>query len=326
MAAYLRGLGWMKCQPGNPAVRLFGGTLGLGASRTWKEKLRSWLMNDRFLPAFELTAENARQYYAVILKAKAGALIGYASAILNMVEHMSAQGLRGSPLSSVIYTAEHMPHELRSRISDAFQSPVFAYYGSGEINSIAYECEGEAGYLVVQEQIILEATDNAPARFQEDGRGEACVTTLFNYAMPMIRYLIGDVLELGPAPSGRAHQRIVCLEGRIMDQLSATDGHAVSSVLPTHFVMRSGLPVWKYQVVQTAHDEMAFHYVTPDERALSREAEEVVTGAFRKFLGSDLRVRFVYGEFETTVAGKHRFVINRTLSTGQSPHGGECAK
>ena len=325
-AAILRGLGWMKYQPGKPAVRLFGGSLGVGSGRTWKAKLRSWLMNDRFLSAFEITAENARHYHDVILKAKGSALIGYASAILNLVEYMSRLGLRGSPLRSVIYTAEHMPHELRPRISDALQAPVFAYYGGGEIHSIAYECEGEAGYLVCQEHIILEAAGNAPERFQEEGRGEACVTALFNYAMPMIRYLNGDVLELRPAASGRAHQRIACLEGRIMDQLSATDGHAVSSALPAHFVLRSGLPVWKYQVVQTTLDEIVFHYMTADEGALSREAQEVVTAAFRRFLGSDLQVRFVYGEFETTVAGKHRFVINRTLSTGKSPQSGDCAK
>ena len=219
-----------------------------------------------------------------------------------------------------------MPQELRSRISDVLQSPVFAYYGGGEIHSIAYECEGEAGYLVSQEHILLEASGDEPERFQEEGRGEACVTALFNYAMPMIRYINGDVLELRPSAGGRAHQRIACLEGRIMDQLSATDGHAVSSVLPTHFVLRSELPVWKYQVVQTTLDEIVFHYMTPNSDALGREAQEVVTGAFRKFLGSDLQVRFVYGEFETTIAGKHRFVINRAISPGKSPNSEEYAK
>ena len=65
--------------------------------------------------------------------------------------------------------------------------------------------------------------------------------------MPLIRYLNGDVFELKQPQHGRAHLRIAKLEGRVMDQLFATDGQRISSVLPTHMIFRRGLPIWKYQ-------------------------------------------------------------------------------
>jgi phenylacetate-CoA ligase len=313
VAAYLRGFEWMKYQLGRPTVSLFGGSLGFDSNPNLKVRLREWLLNRRFLPAFELTRENVGDYVATIRQAKGGVLVGYASAALNLAEYMSALGLRGSPLQSVICTAEQMPDEWRSRISEVLEAPVFCYYGCGEVNSIAYECCGEEGYIVSQEHVILEIGCDDPANFQDQGRGEACITTLFNYAMPLIRYLNGDVFELKQPRNGRAHLRIAKLEGRIMDQLFRTDGQRISSVLPTHMVFRSGVPIWKYQVVQTELDRLVFHYMLRDGESLSCEMQHTLVGVLRRYLGDELQVLFMEGEFETTRSGKHRFVINRVL-------------
>lgn len=311
VAAYLRGLQWMKYELGRPLVSLFGGSLGFSENRSLKTRIGEWLLNCRFLPAFELTPENVREYIAAISQARAGVLVGYASAMINLAEFMSRCGIRGSPLNSVICSAEYMPDEWRIRIKEILGVPVFCYYGCGEVNSIAYECSGEQGYVVSQEHVILEVGGHDPAEFRDAGRGEACVTTLFNYAMPLIRYLNGDVVDLTHPTSGRAHLRITKLEGRIMDQLLATDGHRVSSVLPTHLVLKSAVPVWKYQVVQTEPDTIVFHYLLRDSEQLSRKMQDNLVEVFRRYLGDNLRIQFVLGEFETTRAGKHRFVINR---------------
>jgi phenylacetate-CoA ligase len=313
VAAYLRGFEWMKYRLGRPTVYLFGGSLGLDANPNLKARLREWLLNTRFLPAFELTRENVRDYVATIRQAKRGILVGYPSAVLNLAEYMSMIGLQGSPLESVICTAEQMPEEWRIRINEVLGAPVFCYYGCGEVNGIAHECAGEEGYVVSQEHVILEIGGDNPANFQDQGRGEACITTLFNYAMPLIRYLNGDAFELKYPRNGCAHLRIAKLEGRVMDQLFRTDGQKISSALPPHLVFRSGVPFWKYQAVQTEFDKIVFHYMLRDGDSLSREMQNTLVGVFRRYLGDELQVSFVEGEFETPSSGKHRFVINRVL-------------
>lgn len=315
VAAYLRGFEWMNYRLGGLNVRLFGGSLGLSTDMSLKSKLREWLLNSRLLPAFELRPENVRTYVAAIQNAPGGVLIGYASAVLNLAEYMSRQGLKGSPLASVICTAEHMPEEWRARIREVLGAPVFCYYGCGEINSIAYECAGEDGYVVSQEHVVLEVGGADPTRFSEQGQGQVCITTLFNYAMPLVRYLNGDLCQLKHVQGRHAHLRIVKLEGRVMDQLLTSDGHQISSVLPTHLVFRSGVPVWKYQVVQTARDELVFHYLLRGGGCLSREMERTLAGVFRSYLGADLQVRFQVGDFEISKSGKHRFVINRVAES-----------
>jgi len=315
VAAYLRGFEWMNYQLGSPMVRLFGGSLGLKAKPNVKDKIRERLFNYRFLPAFELTPENVSIYFETIRQAKGGVLVGYASAMMNLVEYMSWSGLQGSPLKSAICTAEYLPDQWRKRISEVLGVPVFCYYGCGEVNSIAYECSGVDGYIVSEELLVLEvAADEETTKFQDLGKGLACVTTLFNYAMPLVRYLNGDVLELDRSPSENGRLRIAKLEGRVADRLVATDGHMVSGALPPHLVFKSGVPVWKYQVVQVERDRIFFHYLMSDGNAFTPLMRDTLATALRRYLGEDMKISFVLGKFEVPPSGKHRFVINRVQS------------
>jgi phenylacetate-CoA ligase len=309
--AYLRGLEWMKYNLGRPRVCLFGGSLGMQDRSTLSSKMKTWILNTRLLPAFELKPENVGTYLQVIRKAKGGILLGYASAVRNLAEYMVRAGFRGSPLQSVICTAEFMPDEWRERIGEVLQVPVYCYYGCGEVNSIAYESSEADDYIVSEEHVILEVGGPDPKDFRDQGRGEACITTLFNYAMPLLRYLNGDILELKRPSSGYPHGRITKLEGRVADQLMATDGHMVSGALPPHLVLKSAVPVWKYQVVQEKVDRIVFHYLMADNGILTPPMKQTLTTVLRTYLGQDMDISFVTGQFEVPPSGKHRFVINK---------------
>jgi phenylacetate-CoA ligase len=311
--AYLRGMRWMKWQWGRPMVRLFGGSLGLSDETLWT-RFRAWVLYNRFLPAFELSPDNLAEYLKVIHQARGGVLVGYASVVRNLAEYMAAEGLQGSPLESVICTAEYMPEQWRREIEKALEAPVFCYYGCGEVHSLGYECDGEEGYLVPEEHIVLEVEGDHPGKLRREGRGQACITTLYNHAMPLIRYLNGDMLELSSPREGRAHLRITDLEGRVVDQLLDVNGVKVSGTLPPHIIHETDLALWKYQVVQTGLDRLVFHYRLENGGHLSSKAKRTLECTFQKCLGEGLRVEFVEGDFETTGSGKHRFVINRLLS------------
>jgi phenylacetate-CoA ligase len=303
----------MNYRAGKPLIRLFGGSLGLGENRSAKTRLKEWLLNNRFLPAFELTPHNVDRYVAIINQAKGGVLVGYASATFNLAEFMCRAGFKGSPLASVICTAEYMPEDWKQRVTEVLGVPVFCYYGCGEVTGIAHECSGEEGYIIAQEHVIVEVANGKPAAFEDQGSGQACITTLFNYAMPLIRYLNGDMLQLGYSDNGHSHLRIMGLQGRVMDQLFRTDGTRISAALPPHIVYKSGVPVWKYQVVQTALDEIAFHYLLRGRDVLTNEMKHTLTHVFKTHLGQNLGIEFVAGRFELSKSGKHRLVINRCI-------------
>jgi len=311
VAAYLRGFQWMGYRPGSPMVRLFGGSLGIPNRTTLRTKVREWLFHSRFLPAFELGPGNFHDYVDLIRRSPGGVLVGYASAVLNLAEHMRSAGMQGSPLRSVICTAEYMPKEWRERISGVLGVPVFCYYGCGEITGVAHEHATESGYVVSQEHIIVEAAGKGEAEFQDEGYGKIALTTLYNYAMPLIRYLNGDLVRLGYASSGLAHLRITEMGGRVVDQPICTDGNQISGMFVPHLVYQSGCPAWKYQLVQTSMDRVEFHYVLPSEQQeLSPTMQETLQHQLRKHLGSGLHVEFVKGQFLVTPSGKHRIYVD----------------
>jgi phenylacetate-CoA ligase len=310
-AAYLRGFKWMGYQIGCPMVRLFGGSLGLDDRKTFRSIIREFMFNSRFLPAFELSRENAVDYVREINRYKGTVLVGYSSVLRNLAEHICQQGLKVGSIESVISTAEPLPEHWRVEISSAIKAPVYSYYGCGEVNSMGYEKPGQVGYIVPQEHIILESTNNKSDVYSPTGRGQACVTTLFNYAMPLIRYLNGDELNLSYFDSGLAHQRILSIEGRVMDQLVASNGEKISGAFVPHLVFKSGFPAWKYQVVQFDRNSIQFHYLPNPNNPVSMEMFSELTKVFKKHLGKDIHVEFSEGDFEQTPAGKHRFVINQ---------------
>lgn len=317
-AAYLRGFEWMGYILGSPMVRLFGGSLGLPEDRNLRSNLRDWIFNSRFLPAFELNPDNVLNYVDIIRQAKGGVLVGYTSAVRNLAQFMDLKSLHVNSLRSVICTAEYMPAEWRQFISHVFQAPVYCYYGCGEVHSMGYECSSEEGYLVPTEHIVLEAADGNPGVFRDVGRGEACVTTLFNYAMPLLRYLNGDMLDLSYTDNGRGHQRIVRLDGRVVDQLQHTDGHTVSGAFVPHLIYKSGLPVWKYQMIQHDECKIDFHFSLRDGAQLTPEDEQTLTDILRDHLGNQVQINFIPEHYELTKSGKHRFVINRTVESNES--------
>jgi len=322
-AAYLRGFKWMNYCFGKPQVRLFGGSLGIAVEKSFRGVVENILFNNHFIPAFELTLNNVGSYVQVVQGARDGVLIGYASAIMNMANYMSQRGFSGSPLKSVICTAEYLPEEWRGFIQNVFQAPVFTYYGCGEVHSLGYECSGEKGYIIPQEHVILEVRGNLDSEFNDQGRGETAITTLFNFAMPLIRYLNGDILELGYESSGHAHARIVNIEGRVLDQLLTTDGQLISGAFSPHLILKTKAPVIKYQVIQNDYDKIDFHYELKDDLTLTNEVGDVLASIFRKYLGENMKVTFVKNSFETSKSRKHRFVINKVLASRHSTTSGK---
>jgi phenylacetate-CoA ligase len=313
MAAYIRGFTWMGHQWGNPIVQLFGGSLGVA-----KSSFRSWIVNKTFnsilLPAFELRPQTMKRYIEAVENSPNGSLVAYPSAALNFAKYASDMDWRPK-LSTIICTAEQMPELWRKKISDVFKTPVYSYYGCNEVGSLGYQHHSDVGYIIPQEHAIVEIRKENPSELITEGEGELVVTSLFNYAMPIIRYINGDCGRIGYAEDGTLrHQRILELQGRVMDQLLDSRGISIGSVLPTYIIQKTGVELLKYQVVQPMIGQIEFHYEMPGASDIASADRALITEVFLRHLGNDTIIEFVRGGFELTPAGKHRLVINKVLS------------
>jgi len=311
-ACFFRGLNWAGWSFGSPLVQLTGGSLGLPSQRTLRVRARLWLMNQVFLAAGELGADNVRQYVRAIEANPGGILVGYASAVVAFARYMEEAGLKGGvPLRAAVCTADQLHDDWRATIGRVLGVPVFSYYGCNEIHSLGYERRPGESYFVPQEHVVIEAAGTSSDAFQEQGSGPLACTSLYNYAMPLLRYMVGDSGELGPATGREPYQRIVRLDGRVFDYLEAEDGDRITGAFASHLVLVSRAPVWKWQVVQYGHRRIEFRYLTEDGSPLSDQVRQTIRIAMQKHLGARMAVDFVVGGFETSQSAKHRIIVRK---------------
>jgi phenylacetate-CoA ligase len=160
------------------------------------------------------------------------------------------------------------------------------------------------------DRLVVEFVDEngQPVKIGQPGR--ILVTDLFNYAMPFIRYDIGDIGVPSPAhcSCGRGLPLMKELVGRYADILKTPEGQFVSaSALTTILPKIPGLR--ETQLVQKALDLLQINAVTSSEYDQSSEV------AFRrqiaKFFGPEMRITFNYvDEIPKTASGKTRFSIS----------------
>jgi phenylacetate-CoA ligase len=156
---------------------------------------------------------------------------------------------------------------MRDTIETAFRCPAVNYYGSREMGAVACLCPHGGGLHITSHSHVVEVVD-------EDGRpvfdreGELVLTSLTNYAMPFLRYWIGDRgnLSSSPCSCGSPFPILESVSGRSIESLVTPDGELVSPIfLITLFGGTLGFgPVSKFQIVQEALDRVTLKVVVDD--------------------------------------------------------------
>ena len=104
-------------------------------------------------------------------------------------------------------TAEKVYESYQEEVKKAFGLKIINEYGSTESGIIAFECP-EGSMHIVMENVIV-----------EEEKGEILVTNLLSESFPIIRYKLGDIIELAPndftCNCGRAHPVILNVLGRL---------------------------------------------------------------------------------------------------------------
>ena len=148
------------------------------------------------------------------------------SYFLHMIEVADKMGVsirNDTKLKTGIFGAEPWSQETRQRIEDATGIDAYDIYGTSELSGpLCTECQEKNGIHIWGDLFLIETIDPKTGEQLEEGaNGELVVTTLHKFAMPLIRYRIGDltILNSEPCECGRTHPRIMRILGRADDML-----------------------------------------------------------------------------------------------------------
>ena len=143
--------------------------------------------------------------------------------IMEVAEKMGISIRNDTQLKVGIFGAEPWSLETRKRIEDNTGINAYDIYGTSEISGPLFtECYEKKGIHVWGDMFLTEVIDPKTGEHVPDGeRGELVFTTLHKFALPLIRYRIGDlsIMTNEPCECGRTHPRIMRILGRTDDML-----------------------------------------------------------------------------------------------------------
>jgi phenylacetate-CoA ligase len=307
---------WSGWRPGERLIRVWGSERDiLHGSIGWKGTLTGWINNRVTLNAFRLTPQRMQAYIQAIRRAGPAVLYGYAHAVYELARYAQQAGVSLPPQRAVVSTSGTLYPAIRAQIERTFGCPVFDQYGSREVSCIATECGQHEGLHINMETMIVEVLDDDGAPCPPGMEGEIVVTSLANFAMPLIRYRIGDRGVLSPqtCSCGRGLALLDHVTGRSMDCFRRSDGTVIPAEYFIHFlgvVLNKGW-VAKTQLVQEAIDRVELKLVPRGSRPSETQLRELSEAVLR-VMGPDCRVDVcLVDAIPLSASGKYRYTICR---------------
>ena len=186
---------------------------------------------------------------------------------------------------------------------------VYAQYGSREIGAIGCECKQQEGYHLNEDNVFVEILDDND---QPTTTGNITVTKLNNYLMPLIRYQIGDIgtLEQYHCRCGLPSRRLMSVDGRKASMVLLKNGKKIPTLFFPH-TFKDYPWIIQYQIEQVERNFIKIYFKRKEEM-WSKNSEDQLTCTVKKYLGTNMSIRYQYVENFTKVpTGKHEFFVSK---------------
>jgi phenylacetate-CoA ligase len=237
-----------------------------------------------------------------------------ASYLRLLAETIKEKGIEGVRPKALMSWGEVLDEPTRKFLELSFGCPVYSEYGMVEIGAITWECEKREGLHVTTDSLVLEVVrDGVPVGPGE--QGEIVITGLLNYAMPLIRYRVGDlgILDDHQCSCGRSFPLLKSVEGRIVDCLILSNGRIVTpkTMMTT---VQSTPGVSRYQVVQENEKKVTIELMRKESDPEVRISELISN--CKAVLGDDVDIEVFIGDRKNLKA-KFRPVISKLTINGE---------
>lgn len=281
-----------------------------------KQGGRAWLRNtllDRweYLDTIRMGEDDIAAFVKKLRKRPVTMIFGHAHSVYLFAEYVQKHGITDLTFSGAITSAMVLHEHERRSIQDGLSCNVFDRYGCEEVSLIASECEAHMGLHVNTELLHVDIV--AGERLATAGQeGAIIVTDLTNYAMPIIRYKVGDMAipSAKYCVCGRQSSVLERVTGREADYVTTPDGRLISGISMTeNFAMKiPGLV--QLQIIQETLEHLTLRVVRG--QGFSSESERVARRLVDELLGEEVILSYEFVEMiPQEPSGKYRFCISK---------------
>jgi len=319
VAAWMRADRWAGWELGEcQAVLWLGVGSGVGKRKrfdVWKERLHWATMRWKVLTITTLSRETVPAYCEALHRYKPRNMYGLAGGVYAFAVLAEELGLEPPRMRGIILGAEKVfPHQ-KEKIAKVFRTPVFERYGCQEVCNIGEECDRHDGMHINADGLVVEVVNEHGLPATPGEAGEIVITSLDNFAMPFIRYRMGDmgILSDKVCDCGRGLPLISEILGRTLDTIATPEGVFCSGVMMPHF-MKEFTCIKEFQFIQDRIDHLKVRLVPTSE--WNADVRSYMEKELRRYVGPTMQIEFEESELlERTPSGKYRMVISKVPVT-----------
>jgi phenylacetate-CoA ligase len=266
-----------------------------------------------------MTSATVDAYVAAIRKHQPLFLKGLPSALYYFSLFLREKGTDDISFKAVFSTGEILSPRFRKLIEATFRCKVYDSYGHMERTVAISECPC-GGLHINPDYGVLELirqNDMGPGSAGNGSgppgvRAKVLGTSLYSYSMPLLRYEVGDLVQIGneqDCECGRKFPLVHSFEGRQSEVIITPQGKVVTAA----FLIFEGIAeILAGQIVQESIAELRLRVVTTPQ--FSNSHEKQLVSALRTLVGQDMKIAVErYANFDSLkhAGGKIRSVISK---------------
>jgi phenylacetate-CoA ligase len=245
---------------------------------------------------------------------RAAYLLTYPSLAEALARLSIARGVTLPELREVRTMGEVLSPEVRALCHAAWQVPMADAYSAEETGYLALQCPEHEHYHVQSENVLLEVLDAEDHPCAPGQTGRIVVTVLHSFAMPLVRYALGDYGVLGdPCACGRGLPVLKRIAGRARNMLITARGEQFWPFFGSRGIAEIA-PVRQHQFVQKTFDLVEARLVC--DMPLSSGQETALIERVRARLPAGFRVQIAYAaDIPRSPSGKFEDFISEVSAT-----------
>lgn len=270
---------WAGFEWGDKFAHVVGSPLDRPFFKSVKGKIEGKTKRRVYLDAFRMTEQTMESFAEKMRRFKPKVVYGYAKSVALLAKFIEDRGISTIRLKSVIVDSESLSeHEIKT-IEKVFGCKIWWSYHNRENGIFGAECGQHNAYHLFAQNHVFE--------FMREGEhvssgetGSIVITDLTNYAMPFIRYEIGDlgVFSDETCACGRGFPLMDRLVGRTSEVLvSATGRFMFGDLFHLYTRFYEVSKVKQYQIIQENPTKIVVNII-PETDYAERDTEVIKKG------------------------------------------------
>lgn len=215
----------------------------------------------------------------------------YPANLRGILDRCRARGLHFPELKQINTISETLDPDIPGLCQEVLGIPMSDCYGAEETGHIALQCPDSGLYHIQSEHLLVEILNDKDEPCSPGEMGRVVITTLANFAMPLIRYEIMDYAIAGPpCPCGRGLTTLTRILGRRRNLVTLPDGRRYWPLFGFHQWM-DAFPIEQMQLIQKSLTQVEVRYVS--SRSLVGKELQILGHTIQRALRYPFSLRFV---------------------------------